>query len=137
MKRLYFEVWADAIEAAERSKSYMTHKDKMFTLLAVFSVAQGFNLGLVLLILSSYIKTPFFLQIDLFPGTMLDGSLAGIITLFLPFAILNYILIFKKKKYLAYAENRKIRTKGKAFLAYFVCSSGVFLLVVVISKWFF
>lgn len=135
MKRLYYEIWADAIEAAEKSESFMTNKDKMFTLLALFSIAQGFNLGIVLLALSNFIKTPFFLQIDLFPGTMLDGALAGITTLFLPFAILNYILIFKKKGYKKHVENRRIKTNGKAILTYFVCSSGLFLLIVIIGKW--
>lgn len=134
MKRLYYEIWADAIEAADKSESYMTHKDKMFVLLAGFSIAQGFNLGLVFLALSNFIKTPFFLQIDLFSGTMLDGALAGIITLFLPFAILNYILIFKKKGYKKFVENRRIKTKGKALLIYFACSSGLFLLVVITGK---
>lgn len=135
MKRLYFEIWADAIEAANKSESYMTHKDKMFTLMALFTVAQGFNLVVVLLLLSSFFEFDVFLRFDLFPGSYIDTALSGIITLYLPFAVLNYILIFKKKRYLDYTENRKLITKGKALLVYFVCSIILFLLVVIIGKW--
>lgn len=135
VKRFYFEIWADAIEAMEKSKANMTYKDKAFILLILFSVAQGFNLALVLLILSKYIKTPFFLPIDIFPGKFLDGAIAGIITLFLPFVLINYILIFRKKIVKKYVKNRKINTKGKALLAYFLLSAGLFILIVVIGKW--
>lgn len=135
VKRFYFEIWADAIEAMEKSNNNMTYKDKMFTLLLLFSVAQGFNLALVLLVLSEYIKSSFFLQIDIFSGQFLDGAIAGIITLFLPFGLLNYILIFRKKIIRKYTQNRKINTNGKAFLAYFLLSAGLFILIVVIGKW--
>lgn len=98
--RYYYEIWADAIEAAEKSESYMTLKDKMFVLLIGFSLAQGLNLALFILIISIFVKTNFFLNLNIFPGTYLDNALSGFITLLLPFLLLNYILIFYKKNIL-------------------------------------
>lgn len=137
MKKLYYEIWADAIEAIRSTESYMTDKDKIVVLLITFSIAQGFNLGFLLLILATFIETPFFLQINLFPGSMLNGAIGGMITLFLPFVIINYILIIRKKYYLKYIHNRTIRSKGKVFLLYFFFSGGLFVFTVIIGKCFF
>ncbi|MGI8891920.1 MAG: hypothetical protein ACR2GN_00535 [Bacteroidia bacterium] len=135
--RYYYEIWADAIEAAEKSESYMTLKDKMFVLLIGFSLAQGLNLALFILIISIFVKTNFFLNLNIFPGTYLDNALSGFITLLLPFLLLNYILIFYKKKHIKYKNCRKINTKGRFSFAYVLISISVYVLYLLMGKLFF
>jgi hypothetical protein len=132
--KLYYEIWADALEAIKNSKSYMTYKDKVVTVFVGFTIAQGFNLVFILFLLSSVLSFNLFINFNLFPGNYLDKALSGIVTLYLPFAVFNYYLIFFKKKHLKYFQNRKINTGGKALLLYFVSSILLVLVYIIIGK---
>lgn len=133
--KLYYEMWADAIEAIKKSKSYMTYKDKVVVIFVGFTIAQGFNLVAILLLLSKITTFDLFINFNIFPGGYLDKALSGIITLYLPFAIINYYLIFYKKKHLKYLEERKLNTNGKALFIYFICSIMLVLSIIIIGKW--
>ncbi len=63
---------------------------------------------------------------------MLDGALSGIITLFLPFVLLNYLLVLKNKKYELIIEKFPYR-KGKLYIGYFITSVALFFLPVLIG----
>ncbi len=133
--KLYYEMWADALEAIKTSKSYMTYKDKVATIFIAFVMAQGFNVVFILLLLSRVIKFDLFIDFDIFPGNYLDKSLSGIVTLYLPFALINYYLIFYKKKHLKYMKNRSLNTGGKALMIYFSGSTLLVLLYIIVGKW--
>ncbi len=133
--KLYYEMWADALEAIKTSKSYMTYKDKVVTIFVLFMVAQGFNVAFILLLLSSVLEFDLFIDFNIFPGNYLDTSLSGIVTLYLPFALINYYLIFYKKKHLKYMKSRSLNTGGKALILYFSSSILLFLLYIIINKW--
>lgn len=126
----YYSLWADAI-GFEKAKHGHFRNWKPYVLLGI-SFSQGLNLAAVLLLVSNWIKNPFFLTIDLFPGTMLDGALSGIITLFLPFVLLNYLLVLKNKKYELIIEKFPYR-KGKLYIGYFITSVALFFLPVLIG----
>lgn len=130
MKKYYYEIWADAI-GFEKAKHGHIRNWKPYVLIGI-TFCQGLNLGTILIVLGTWVKSSFFLSIDFFPGEMLDGALSGIITLFVPFLILNYLLIFRKKKYEGIIENYPYR-KGKRYIGYFIVSVVLLLLPILIG----
>ncbi len=136
ISNLYYKIWIDAINAAIK-KNDENQKDWKIILLIIFSVAQGVNLLTVFFWLNTFnIKYDIFFDFDIFPGDMLDGFLSGFITLFLPFILLNYFLIFWKRRYQKYREIYSgINTQGRAFMLYFIISVLIFILPIIIGKW--
>lgn len=136
IKRFYYEIFADALEAAANNKEALFGiKEQQFYILLIFSLAQGLNVALVLFIISAFTKlNNIFLSINLFPGTYLDTALSGFISMVLPFLIINYFLVFHFKTYLKYKNNRIIITKGWALMIYFIGSASAFILYLVIGK---
>jgi len=128
----YYEIWADAIEKAEKTNSYKTHRDKMFTLLSIFSLAQGFNLQTFFIAISPFWKIDSLIKLDIFPGNVMDKLVASLLTFYLPFVIVNYFLIFYKKKYMAHTVRKRINTGGKLFMLYFVFSILLFFIVMIV-----
>jgi hypothetical protein len=128
----YYEIWVDAIKKAETSKSYMTHKDKMFVLLSIFSFAQGFNLQTFFIAISPLWKINSLIWLDIFPGNVIDKIIAGLITFYLPFFIINYFLIFYKGKYKSFIVRKKLNSGGKLFMLYFVFSILLFFVVLIV-----
>lgn len=137
IKRIYYKVWIDAIKAAVK-----TNKDGQSSwksmLLIIFSVSQGFNLLMIFFLIKILfnLNLDIFIHFDLFPGKMLDGFLSAFITLFLPFLLLNYFLVFYKEKYKTLMnEFNGFRMKeGLAFMLYFFASMFLFILPVIIGK---
>lgn len=137
IKRFYFEIFADAVEAAANNKEALfgTKEQRFYTLL-IFSLAQYLNVILLLFILTGLgLNINIFLEINIFPGRILNGLISGFISLGLPLLLLNYFLVFYKKTYLKYTLNRRIITKGWALMIYFMGSAGAFILYMVIGKW--
>ena len=134
--KLYYKIWIDAINAVIK-KNDENQKDWKIILLIIFSVAQGVNLLTVFFWLNTFnIKYDIFFDFDFFPGDMLDGFLSGFITLFLPFILLNYFLIFRKRRYQDYREIYSgMNTQGRAFMLYFIISVLIFILPIIIGKW--
>lgn len=133
MRNLYYEIWVDAI-VFEKTKHGDMRNWKPFTLIPI-SILQGINLltgffGLV----TFDIRLDIFFDFNFFPGEMLDGFLSGFITLFLPFIILNYFLIFKGRKYDVLIKKYKYR-KGKYYLIYFLTTILIFIIPIIIGKW--
>ena len=137
IKRIYYEIFADAIEAAANNKEALFGpKEQRFYTLLLFSLAQGLNVVLMLFIISAFVRIDnCFLSINVFPGTYLDTAISGFITLVLPFMMINYFLVFYSKTYLKYTHNRRIITKGWALMIYFMGSAGAFILYMVVGKW--
>ncbi len=133
MRNLYYEIWVDAI-VFEKTKHGRFRNWKPFTLIPI-SLLQGINLLTVffwLIILN--IRMDFFLDIDVFPGTMIDTFISGVLTLLIPFVILNYLLIFKNNRYKRLIEKYEYR-RGKLYLTYFVFTIGIFIAPIIIGKW--
>jgi len=137
IKRLYFEIFADALEAASKNKEALFGpKEQRFYTLLIFSLAQGLNVALLLLIISKFIRlNNIFLLINVFPGNYLDTAISGFVSLVLPFLIINYLMVFQNMTYLKYKNNRKIKSKGWALMIYFIGSAGAFILYLVVGKW--
>jgi hypothetical protein len=131
---LYYEIWADAIDKAKKTNSGQPYKDKMVTLLAIFSVAQGFNLVCIFFFISTFVEFNPFIIFNVFAGNYLNTALSGIVTLFVPFALFNYYFIFYKGKYKKHIAHRKINTGGKVFMLYFVFSVILFFVIIFLGK---
>lgn len=126
----YYSLWADAI-GFEKAKHGHIRNWKPYVLIGV-TFCQGLNLATVLLLMSNWVKIPFFLPIDFFPGKMIDGAISGIITLFLPLLILNYFLVIRAGRYKKIVRKYPYR-KGKYYIMYFLLSVLMLLLPVLIG----
>jgi hypothetical protein len=133
MGNLYYKIWVDAI-VYEKTKHGHLRNWKPYTLIPI-SVLQGVNLLTIFFWLSTFnLKIDIFLDFDLFPGILIDGFLSGFVTLFLPFILLNWLLIFRGKKFESLIKKYEYK-KGKLYLIYFLTSIVVFILPIIIGKW--
>jgi hypothetical protein len=139
IKKMYFEIFADHIESINRLKNPMYGRKEMyFRALLVFSLAQLLNIGILLFILIGLgVNVDIFFEFDIFPGKILNGFLSSFITFILPLMLINYLLVFHKKTYLKYTDNRRINTGGWALMIYFMGSAFAFIMYMVIGKLFF
>lgn len=130
LMKLYYSIWADAI-GFERLKHSHIRDWKPYVLIGI-TFCQGLNFATILLILGIWLKGSFFLNFDIFPGQMLDGAVSGILTLFVPFLIFNYFLIFRKKNYEKILQNYPFK-KGKLYIGYLIISIILFFGPVIVG----
>jgi len=133
--KLYYRIWIGAINSAIE-KNGENKIDWKIILLIIFSVAQGINLLTLFFWLSIFNNNyNLIYEFNIFPGDMLDSLLSCFITLFLPFILVNYMLIFRKNRYKKYIKTFSgNQTKGKNFMLYFIISILVFILPIIIGK---
>lgn len=130
MTNLYYNLWVDAIRfETEKHGSFRNWKPYV---MAGITFCQGLNLATILFWMSTWIKMRFFIPVNLFPGTILDGAISGLVTLFLPFLIINYLLIFKNRKYERLLKKYHHKN-GKRYIAYFIISFGAFVIPILIG----
>lgn len=139
MINLYYKIWVDAIEF-ER-KNHGDSRGLLFYTLVPMSFIQGLNLfGIFLLLSSLNVKFDPFLEIDIFRGELLDKVFTSVLTLFMPFIILNYILIFHKKRYERLIERYGNKRKGNKRIGlyygmYFIISVLLIFAPMILFKW--
>lgn len=98
MKNPYYLIWADSILSIR--KFHPEKKDWKITVFILNSWINAINLWIILIWLKYFKIVEFSLiEIDIFPGDIIDGFLAFSIHFFLIFAIINYILIFRNDRY--------------------------------------
>jgi len=111
MKNIYYLIWSDAIISIR--KHHPNKKNWKIAIYIFITWMHALNLWVVLLWLKYFkllVLPPF--NINVFPGDVIDGFLTFTIELALPFAVLNYFLIFHNYRYekiTAKYENVKIR----------------------------
>jgi hypothetical protein len=130
----YYEIWADVIDKAKNTNNGKSNRDKMLTLLVAFSIAQGFNMASIYFVISYFIKFNPLIDFDIFPGSYFDIALSGFISFYLPFFIINYFLIFYRKRYERFIYKRKLNSDGKAFVLYFLGSGLLFFFIIFLGK---
>ncbi|MGI8891921.1 MAG: hypothetical protein ACR2GN_00540 [Bacteroidia bacterium] len=127
---MYYKLWVDAIYYEKKKHGHFRNW-KPYVLIGI-SFCQGLNLATILFWISPFTKTLFFIPINLFPGNFIDNAISGFITLFLPFLIINYILIFYNKKYEIIINNYQDKN-GKIYIGYFVISAIICFVPIVIG----
>ena len=98
MANVYYLIWTDAIISFKKYNP--KRKDWKFTLWFFISWMNALNFWIVLIWLK-YFKMYVIpiINIDIFPGTLLNDFCSFSIEFAFPFGIVNYFLIFHKNRY--------------------------------------
>lgn len=125
--RLYYKIWVDCIL---RLKSIDANKtDWKYKSMTIMSVSMGFNFILIMVILQKNIFGYFYeINFQLLTGFQ-NYALTMLILYFLPCILINYILIFRRDRYLKLLEKYPYRN-GKLSLTYSLIS--IFLPIILI-----
>jgi hypothetical protein len=117
---IYYRIWVDSIT---RLRSRESNKDNwQIKGMITMSVAMTFNFILLMAILQRNILGCYFYKLSIpFLSNIEDNVLTILVLFFLPCVLINYLLIFRGKKY------EKLLGKypyynGKLFLGYFLVS---------------
>ena len=132
---LYYRIWVDAIVAQKEKKSSAAGW-KLSTIVQM-SALQGVNLFTFLLWMKVLINHNLllFFPVNIFNERSLNGFISVLITLFIPFVILNYLLIFTNNRYemlIMKYDNQG----GKLFKKYALISLGILFVPLIIDKLF-
>ncbi|TSJ43337.1 hypothetical protein FO440_03850 [Mucilaginibacter corticis] len=124
MISLYYKIWADALIQARSKKGRESGWQLM--LITAMSVLQGINFLAVLLLLRLLSKGRYLIlfPVHIFNVPGFNTGVSVLITYFLPFVILNYLLIFYNNKYNQIAKTYGDR-KGKLYRLYALISLGI------------
>ena len=126
---IYYKLWVDAI-CHQRKRD----EDWKFRTLMTFSIAMGVNLLSLMFLLKVFFDCSMIIEIDLFEGTVLDRVLSGFGTLFLPFIILNYFLIFYHKRYEVLLKEYE-PANGRLYVSYLIISFAILIGPIVVGKY--
>ena len=124
MLRTYYRIWVDAIVVQKNSKSE-SGSWKLLTIIPI-SVLQGLNLLTFLFIVRwlSNGGTPIVLSLNIFSFKAINTFLGGALIFFVPFVILNYLLVFNNNRY---QNLLRIYTdsKGRLYRNYALITVGI------------
>lgn len=135
MLSLYYRIWADAI-TSEKKKRAKDSEWKLFTMI-IISLMQGLNLLALLFIFRwlSHGEMPILLPVHIFNMTAINGFCAIFLVFFLPFVLLNYLLILYDNRF-QQLITRYPGTKGKLFRNYCLISIGIIVVPIVFKTIF-
>lgn len=97
MKNYFYLYWVDAIVSIKTKNP--KRKDWKFSIFAYSTMCNALNLWVILLWLKFFNILSFKVEINLFPGTILNSAGGFIVYFATPFILLNYFLIFYRDKY--------------------------------------
>ena len=135
MLTLYYKIWTDAIAVTKASKTEGKNW-KAFTIIPI-SALMGINLATILLWVRALSdrEFPVILPVGLTHLVPMNTFIAIILAFFIPFLMLNYLLIFYGDRY-----NVLIKTyshqHGRRYFWYIGLTLGVFVAPYVL-KWIF
>jgi hypothetical protein len=132
MFNVYYKIWVDAI-VFEQTKNGQRRNWKIFTLLPL-SIIQGINLLTILFWISAltHTKIPLLFDSTIFNAKGLN-TLIPVLLFFMPFIGLNYLLIIYNQRYKNLIAKYKYYN-GKLYLGYFLFSTSIFILPIIIGK---
>jgi hypothetical protein len=95
-------IWSDAISSFRK---HQPHKNWKFTLFIYITWMNALNLWTVILWVKYFniLNIPK-ISIDIFPGTLVNGFLTFSCEFALPFALINYFMIFYNNRYESIVE---------------------------------
>jgi membrane protein YdbS with pleckstrin-like domain len=118
--RYYYWIWVDCII---RLRSIETNKDNwQIKSQIAMSIAMTFNFLLIMAILQRNILEMYFYKINIpILSSLANNALTILILFFLPCVVINYLLIFRAKRYERLIDRYPYR-KGRFFITYFLIS---------------
>jgi len=125
---LYYKIWVDGIT---RIRSLPKNKENwQLKIMSVMSIAMTFNFALFMAILQRNVLNFYFYKLELTFLPERESNAVSFIILFLvPCIVINYLLIFRKKRYEKLLEKYPYQN-GKLFVIYFLIS--MFLPIILI-----
>jgi hypothetical protein len=135
MLSVYYKIWVDAITFSKQ-KTGEKGNWKLLTIIPI-SVIQGVNFLTILLWMRSltHKETLVLFPVSIFSVGPFNTFLSILITFFIPFFILNYLLIFSNQRYKALIKIYNTKN-GKLYMKYCLWSAGI-LIAPIILKWIF
>jgi hypothetical protein len=129
MLNIYYRIWVDCIQ---RAKMQSGNKESWQTITFFFmTLSMSANFVLIMTFLERSVFKRYFYKVDFsFLPTRLNNLLAYLFLFILPCVIVNYLLIFRKKRYQKLI-NKYPYYNGKLFITYFSIS----LLLPILLLW--
>jgi len=124
---LYYRIWVDCILRARQNPA---NRDSWIEVsMLIMTLAMAFNFILLMTILETHVfkRTVYDLEVSFLPGPI-NSLLDFILLYFLPCLTINYLLIYRNKRYLKLIERYPFYN-GKLVIPYFLIS---FMLPVVL-----
>lgn len=116
MKNLYYSLWVDAISKIRKNNP--EKKNWKIAIYVAYSWINAINFWVIMIWLKHFniLSIPL-LEIDIFPGEILDSFFGFAVEFAAPFFLLNYFLIFHKNRYEQLIEKYQV-PKAKYALIY-------------------
>jgi hypothetical protein len=132
MLSLYYRIWVDAIMLAQK-KTGKAGNWKLLTIIPM-SMVQGINLLAIFMLIRilSHNETLALFPVHIFSTNPINTFCSVLITYFIPFMILNYLLIFSNNQYDNLMKEYKGQD-GKLYLRYIYISMGIIIVPVVLK----
>lgn len=132
MLSLYYKIWVDALTLSQK-KTGKSGNWKLLTLIPI-SVLNGVNLLAIFLFarVLSHDQTLGLFPVHIFNVEPLNKFISVLITYFIPFLILNYLLIFGVNQYDRLMEEYSSQN-GKFYLWYAIISVGIIVVPIAIG----
>ena len=126
---LYYRIWVDCISRARRQPD--SRQSWQTNCMIFMTLAMTFNFILAMTIFEEYVLKNYFYKLDfsLLP-VRINNVLSYLILFILPCVVINYLLIFRKRKYEKLLKKYPYYN-GKLFLIYFLIS----MLLPIILLW--
>jgi hypothetical protein len=105
MSRLYYKIWADAIQRYWKHHPKQPWKLNVFLMMTWMHTLNAFIVALWLKYFDILVIP--ILEVELFPGNLIDAFLSFAITFSPPFILVNYFFIFYKNRYEKIVERHK------------------------------
>jgi hypothetical protein len=136
MLRLYYRTWVDAI-VVEKSKKTQKRNWKLYTIIPM-SLLQGVNLFTIFYWMKIIVNKnlPLVFGVDIFNAKLINTFFSVVITLFIPFVILNYLLIFSNDQYEDLITRYGSQSQ-KLYKKYTLYTLGIAIIPVIIKTMFF
>jgi hypothetical protein len=133
---LYYKIWVDAIFSM-RKKKIEASNWKLYTIIPI-SLLMGINLFTFFYWMKVIVNKnlPLFFGVDIFKARPLNAYISVIITFFVPFVILNYLLIFNNERYDDLTKKYEANN-GNLYKKYILYSIGLMIIPIIIQKMFF
>jgi hypothetical protein len=119
---LYYKIWVDGLR---KLKSIPANRSMWkFYAMIFISMAMAINFMLIIAILERNVfRTNFYhLEFDFFPELKLNSFLSFFILFLGPCVLINYFLIFRKKRYELLFKKYTVNYNGKLCVAYIMTS---------------
>ncbi|HVW13680.1 MAG TPA: hypothetical protein VHB54_07665 [Mucilaginibacter sp.] len=133
MLTVYYKIWADAIRFTRSSKTESANW-KLFTIIPI-SLLMGVNLATLLLWIRAFSHGKFVvvLPVSVFRLNPINTFISLLLTFFIPFLILNYLLIFNGDRYNMLLKTYSADRNGRRYFWYAALSIGILVVPYVLK----